>query len=654
MKKLYPLLLAILACLLAFLISCQYSGVRPLSVEILPDSATLLFHDNFETGETLTELGYSGNTKDGVTAMLSDSLSVSGAYSLSFPVAGLNLRKKFSENGVSGIRAEWNARVPASGSFAAYLMQDGTSVIRTILFAGNWCYYDESGQRNVIAPYTYNAWMNLKIEAEDGLYKAFMNDSLVAEGLPMLNGKTRVNTLYYSLGSKTALVDDIKVNLLHVRQPHSTLVENESQLNQAINQAYAGDTIVMKNGVWSDIDILFTGNGTPDQPITLKAETPGQVFISGSSSMRIAGEHLVVDGLHFKDGYSSKSLHLIEFRNGSAHAHHCRITNTAITAFNKPSGTDVWVGIFGTHNRVDNSAFIGKESQSALMIVWRATPDSNFHRIDHNYFSDMPSIGLGGAIAIRIGDGTQALSNSVTTVDSNLFENMLGIGKIINIKSSGNIIRGNTFRKASGSICIRHGNNNLIEGNYILPGLKNNYTGGILVIGSDHIIRNNYIQGTRRTGKPAIVLYNGDSDNYPGKGSYYPTRNVHIQGNTLVDNDRNIRIGQQGQVAGMPDLEMDIPVENITYINNAVLGNNDSIAMIDVLDPPEGTLSYEGNFFFGGDTTGLSNIAGISIQDPLLYLGADSLYHYHASSPLKDNIQGSPLQRAAVGPSWLN
>src|SRR5690606_22215326 len=127
----------------------------------------------------------------------------------------------------------------------------------------------------------------------------------------------------------------------------------------------------------------------------------------------------------------------------------------------------------------------GKVSESVLIVVWRATADANYHQIDHNYFSDIPSIGLGGATAIRIGDGTQALSSSFTTVESNYFENMLGIGKIINIKSGGNTIKANTFVKASGAICIRQGNDNLIEGNYILPGLKDNYTGGILVIGEN-------------------------------------------------------------------------------------------------------------------------------------------------------------------------
>src|SRR5690606_37133724 len=232
-------------------------------------------------------------------------------------------------------------------------------------------------------------------------------------------------------------------------------VTNEAELVDAIGKSVPGDIIIMKNGIWNNIDIVFKSRGAKNKPITLKAETAGQVIISGASSLRLAGEYLIVEGLHFKNGHSSRNFHLIEFRDGKTHANHSRITNIAVSKFNKESGTDAWVGFYGKHNRVDHSLFEGKVSQTVLMIVWRSTPEANYHRIDHNHFKDIPSIGLGGAIAIRIGDGTEALSSSITTVESNIFENMLGIGKIINIKSSGNIIRGNTFIKASGSICLR-------------------------------------------------------------------------------------------------------------------------------------------------------------------------------------------------------
>lgn len=436
------------------------------------------------------------------------------------------------------------------------------------------------------------------------------------------------------------IVQDAKI----VPTPDEILVTTPSELNEAIVAAKAGDCIVMKNGVWHNVDMLIDAVGTEESPITLRAETPGQVVITGLSSLILRGKYLVVEGIRFRDGYSSKSLHLIEVRSSFT-----RITNCSIVKYNKPEGNDVWIGMFGSNNRVDHCYFEGKYSESVMIIIWRPTPESNDHSIDHNHFKDIPSIGLGGATAIRIGDGTNALSSSNTIVENNLFEEMLGIGKIVNIKSGGNIIRNNTFRNASGAICIRQGNNCVIEGNYVFPGLKDNYTGGILVIGENHIIRNNYIQGTKKIGKGAIVLYEGQSNNAPGVGGYYPTKNVLIESNTLVDNDKNIVVGNLYE----PGTDIVVPVENITFKNNAVLGNGSEIPVISVLDPPIGEIVYEGNYFYNVNMAGLEGISGIIQQNPYLFFSqTEGYYKYSSSSPLKDNIIAPPLTQDQVGVSW--
>lgn len=447
--------------------------------------------------------------------------------------------------------------------------------------------------------------------------------------------------------NKEVLKNDLNT---HKETPTGKLVATIAELNKAIKEAVAGDIIIMKDGVWKDVTIIVKGTGTKEKPITLQAQSPGGVIISGKSSLQLSGEYLVIDGLHFKDGYSPTGS-LIKFNSAGVPANYSRITNIVISEFNRPreDGSDVWISLFGKNNSVDHSFFHGKTSNSVLLIVWRPTAEANYHNIHHNYFKDIPSIGLGGATAIRIGDGVQALSASHTTVEANIFENMLGIGKIVSMKSGGNFIKNNTFINASGSICIRQGNGNLIEGNYILPAENPSYTGGILVIGENHIIRHNYIQGTRARGKAAIVLYEGEPNNHPGKGGYYPTKNIMIANNTLVDNDKNILIGQYYN----PNSDMNVPVENITYKNNVIIGNKNSTPIIQVLDKPVGTINYEGNIFFNGNLSGLENIKGISITDPKLLVSKDGMYHYSASNPLKNNIVAKPLKRSEVGPEWI-
>ncbi|MXW69687.1 MAG: TonB-dependent receptor, partial [Acidimicrobiia bacterium] len=72
------------------------------------------------------------------------------------------------------------------------------------------------------------------------------------------------------------------------------LVGTQEEYENAVDALEPGDTIVLENGEWRDFEILFTGRGEPDNPITLTAETKGEVVITGQSNLRLAGEYLVV------------------------------------------------------------------------------------------------------------------------------------------------------------------------------------------------------------------------------------------------------------------------------------------------------------------------------------------------------------------------
>ena len=45
----------------------------------------------------------------------------------------------------------------------------------------------------------------------------------------------------------------------------------------------------MANGIWNDVQIKFTGEGTENKPIIIKAETLGEVFIEGVSDLKFGG-----------------------------------------------------------------------------------------------------------------------------------------------------------------------------------------------------------------------------------------------------------------------------------------------------------------------------------------------------------------------------
>ncbi len=99
-------------------------------------------------------------------------------------------------------------------------------------------------------------------------------------------------------------------------QKDTNLVLDMAELNEAIKNAKPGDEIVLKNGVWKDVEIKFRGDGSKEMPIVLRAETPGKVSIEGKSYLKFGGSYLVVDGLYFKNGYSPSNA-VIDFKISS-------------------------------------------------------------------------------------------------------------------------------------------------------------------------------------------------------------------------------------------------------------------------------------------------------------------------------------------------
>ena len=82
------------------------------------------------------------------------------------------------------------------------------------------------------------------------------------------------------------------------------VVKTQKQYKNVMGKLVAGDEVVLANGIWSDFEIVFKAQGSKKKPVTLRAETAGQVILSGQSNFRLAGQYLVVSGLVFKNGYT--------------------------------------------------------------------------------------------------------------------------------------------------------------------------------------------------------------------------------------------------------------------------------------------------------------------------------------------------------------
>ena len=356
------------------------------------------------------------------------------------------------------------------------------------------------------------------------------------------------------------------------------LVTDQQEFNQAVKNAQPGDTIIMQNGVWNDFEMVFDAQGTKDKPITLSVEEKGKVIISGQSNLRLAGEHLIVSGLVFKNGYTP-TKEVISFRRSKTNlANNTRVTEVVIDHFNNPERfeRDFWVMMYGKNNRFDHNHLEGKSNAGVTMAVRLNTEASqnNHHRIDHNYFGPRPILGSNGGETLRIGTSHFSLTDSYTVVESNYFDRCNGEVEIISSKSGRNTFRGNVFFESQGTLTLRHGNDNLIENNVFL-GNNVPHTGGFRVINKRQTIRNNYMHGLKgyRFGG-ALVVMNGVPNSPINR--YHQVEDSIIENNSIIDSD-HIEFG-----AGA-DTERSAPPITTSFKNNLVINRQakDSIGVHD-------------------------------------------------------------------------
>ena len=338
--------------------------------------------------------------------------------------------------------------------------------------------------------------------------------------------------------------------LLNTVSAHQTVVTTASAINSG--SWSAGDTIVLKNGIWNNQSISLRAFGSESQPVVLMAETPGEVIFNGSSRVAISGRYVEVSGIYFKDGTLSGSA-VVDFRTSSSNlAENCRLTNCAIVNYNPALNTvdSKWVSLYGKNNRVDNCSFENKTNSGTLLVVWLTSGVVPEHIIDSNYFgyrnSNLDSNGneLNGQEIIRIGDSNTSMQYANCIVRNNFFDKCNGEIEIISNKSCGNIYSNNVFYECRGMLTLRHGNDCTVEGNYFIGnGISN--SGGVRIIGEDHQVFNNYFENLRGTNfRAALCIVRGMLNSV--LNDYFQVKNAFVAFNTFVNCTQAFNINYNG------------------------------------------------------------------------------------------------------------
>jgi poly(beta-D-mannuronate) lyase len=382
-----------------------------------------------------------------------------------------------------------------------------------------------------------------------------------------------------------------------------------ASFDAAMKKAGAGDIIVLQSGEWKDVDLRVRGQGEKGKPITVRAAEAGKVKLTGNSRLRFGGEHLVVESLWFQNCFP-ESADIVTFREDSKKlASHCVLRGCAITQdVASIDGTErKWVSLYGQENVVEHCHFEGKTSKGTLLVVWlpeRAVGSPPKHRIERNYFGPRPRLGKNGGEIIRIGDSESSMQRAECLVEGNYFEKCDGEVECISNKSCGNVYRANMFMECQGTVTMRHGNGCLIEGN-VFNGNHRKQTGGIRIIGEDHVVRGNYLSGIEGDeARSAICLQNG-IERSPAYG-YFQVKRAIVAGNSILDCKHSITIGYADK-----DVKALLPPIDCQFAGNYV--SSEGNRLVDLTDA-NARITWKNNVMWGNET-GIGAVPGISFNE---------------------------------------
>ena len=376
-------------------------------------------------------------------------------------------------------------------------------------------------------------------------------------------------------------------------------VHSSADVNNSVWEA--GDTLVWTNGTYNGKKLTIKGNGTSSAPIVLRAQTNGQVILTTSSYIALDGNYIEVHGFVFNGTHTSTD-HVVQFSSNSSH---CRVTECSIDSFNP---TDVtkdykWVSLKGQDNRVDHCYFAGKTNMGTLLVVWLEENVIPKHRIDHNYFGTrVANTGtdgkpLNGQEIIRIGDSNSSMQEAQCTVERNYFEHCDGEIEMISNKSCGNIYRNNTIFACAGTLTFRHGNGCTADGNWFFgDGVTS--SGGVRIIGENHVVRNNYFQDlTGNNFRAGVCIVRGKPNS--ALNEYFQVKNAEVDGNVFVNCKEAFCVNYHSSG------ECNLLAENTMISNNTVYNDASHTSCRVVTQTVSGgSVSWSGNTYKAGKFSG--------------------------------------------------
>lgn len=353
-------------------------------------------------------------------------------------------------------------------------------------------------------------------------------------------------------------------------------------LQRALDASQPGDTVIVADGQYEDWFLEIDVSGSEDVPIVVRPESDSGVTFSGRSGFLITGNWVRLEVFRFAN--CELELSAVEFRG----SRNCSIYGFE---FERCRGRRAAVGIKAgaSYNRIEACRFSQIEARCINLninesIATEGIPAGNIIR--SNRFEDIPPLNDNGRETIKIGTNQPEFGHVMarTLVEDNEFLRCNGEGEIISNKCSGNVYRRNAFRQCQGELVMRGGSRCLIEDNRMFD-----CSGGIRLSGTKHVVRNNLIVGSSRTG--IRLLYGMTREQ---GGHYQAAGDCVIERNTIVDAGQvGIFVGDGRDDDWSEKGVRNIPPENNRIAHNAISGSGGDLLFVDSAPRNE----IESNFF---------------------------------------------------------
>ncbi len=336
------------------------------------------------------------------------------------------------------------------------------------------------------------------------------------------------------------------------------MVRNADEVNALSGRLKPGDQLVLAGSDWKNARFTFAGIGTPEAPILIRPQVPGQVVLSGKTEVAFEGEHLVITGLVFRH-VTVERPGTVVMRLGVTQdrlANQCIIHDIRMEDCNSPDLDSqrklrMWyLTIRGRDNTVANSLFAGMKNYGQMLAA-QELPAKGLLRLHvlNNRFVRRPYVdNQNGYEVIQIGWSGEKAKSAASLIQGNHFENCDGENELITLKASDIVVRQNSFIGCQGVVSVRAGNRVLVQGN-VFDGRDRPNTGGVRLQGSGHVIVDNVFRHLRKPKNYyswTISLMAASCENYGDGGDvagYGRAKDILIAHNLFESCDSSIAVG---------------------------------------------------------------------------------------------------------------